>query len=841
MAQAAAPRFWWVRMHELGALQVGMANFGGIGWGGLNCQDEFYAGVHFPKGTRNAFLGADIWIGGRVDQDTLVSVTNDPDWILRHDETHEFNTRPYPEGLFDERTSWDVLELGEFCPPVPFSADAVSEHDLITVSWDTLADVQYTGINRLDGRPHLPLGLELTQQSYSWSYEYARDFVIVEYRLKNIGRPAARGIDALHIHDMFVGILGWGGVYHDNRGQGNDSIPEVQDDLIGFLRTAPLPGYPDLQDSLDVVWFADNDGNPRAGAFGDQALPSAFGLRVLQAPAQARSRSFNWWVGHRDPALDWGPVRRGHATLNPTGGLGWPLTDRAKYAMMSNGEIDYPQIETAISHEGSGWLPPPAHPGWAADIADGQHTWCLLSFGPFDLAPNDSVTFTIAAIGGEQLHTDPTNFAVYFEPADPTHYLTRLDFSDLVRNAQWAAWIYDAPGLDTDRDGNAGPYHVIGTDTVYYRGDGVPDFKGPPPPPSPGLTVTAERARAIVRWNGERSQTQLDPFSNRADFEGYRVYMSRTGLDHDFALVAQRDRVNYSRHTWSPEGGRWETKDPPFDLDTLRVLYDSLSRVRYGHAFHPDSFSSARLDKAFLELRINPLHPARLDTTYRHFSPYLANHWPDDRALADAVEQGVEIEGVIRKLYPEARPGDSARRTDGTLYRPFYEYEFALSGLQISEPVFFSVTAFDHGDPSTGVMPQESSPSVNMRDVWPVESATRVRETRPRPGVYPNPYRLADRYNAAGWENTRGLEPDPERARKVTFYDVPDTCTVSIWSLDGDLVRRIEHRADPGRSDASVVVWNLITRNTQAVKTGIYIWSVESRLGTDIGKLVVIK
>ncbi len=37
------------------------------------------------------------------------------------------------------------------------------------------------------------------------------------------------------------------------------------------------------------------------------------------------------------------------------------------------------------------------------------------------------------------------------------------------------------------------------------------------------------------------------------------------------------------------------------------------------------------------------------------------------------------------------------------------------------------------------------------------------------------------------------------------------------------------------------VVWNLITRNTQAVKTGIYIWTVESRFGTDVGKLVIIK
>jgi hypothetical protein len=54
-------------------------------------------------------------------------------------------------------------------------------------------------------------------------------------------------------------------------------------------------------------------------------------------------------------------------------------------------------------------------------------------------------------------------------------------------------------------------------------------------------------------------------------------------------------------------------------------------------------------------------------------------------------------------------------------------------------------------------------------------------------------------------------------------------------------VRKLDHAEHPGSSDATVVVWNLITRNTQAVKTGIYIYTIESRFGTDIGKLVIIK
>jgi len=151
------------------------------------------------------------------------------------------------------------------------------------------------------------------------------------------------------------------------------------------------------------------------------------------------------------------------------------------------------------------------------------------------------------------------------------------------------------------------------------------------------------------------------------------------------------------------------------------------------------------------------------------------------------------------------------------------------------------VTTFDFGNPAAGLSSLESSPLSTMKEVWPINSAKVVNEERPKPTVYPNPYRLADDYNATGWEDPKRQGLDPERGRKVTFANVPETCTVSIWTLDGDLVRQLEHAEDPLSSQASVVVWDLITRNTQAVKTGLYIFTVESRYGTEVGKLVIVK
>jgi len=448
----------------------------------------------------------------------------------------------------------------------------------------------------------------------------------------------------------------------------------------------------------------------------------------------------------------------------------------------------------------------------------------------------------VAILAGEGFHADPRDFNTFFDPAQPEIYRERLDFTDFALNSQWASWVYDTPGFDTDGDGYSGEFRVTGQDTVYYRGDGVPDFKGPPPPPEPGdFSFQTFEGRIVMRWNGRRSETGRDPFSGRADFEGYRVYVSRTGQAADFALLAQRDLINYARYKWYPGSSKWQAKDPPFTLDSLVRLYDAITRERYGFPFHPDSFVVQVVEKALLELSFDPDRPERVDTNYYTFGPFDANVTVDDVLASDLVAMGRPTNRLIRKPFFGADPEATDVRADGSLFYPYYEYEYALDGLQLAEPVFLAVTAFDHGNPGVGLTPLETSPLATAREIWPVSSAAVVTRTRPTPGVYPNPYRLSDRYNEAGWEDPKRQGLDPERARKVTFTNVPDTCVIEIYSLDGDLVRRLEHRQNPGASGATVVVWDLISRNTQSIKTGIYLYAIESRFGVDLGKLVVVK
>jgi len=817
--------------HGVGTIRLPVQGYGVLGWAaGGTCWpagDNQY-GVEFPIYSGSTYGMSEIWLGGVRGDDTLVSTGIN--WTSSVGYPEFRPALPDPLGCVTVETTLPDLTRG-WCGTLQPSDSAISYEDIVVRYNDTTLYYQnYT--DPVDGRRHAPLGLDITQSSFAWSTGFTENFVIVEFVIRNVGTPGAVRRDT--IRDLWFGVSteGWS---INSRSEDNS-----WDDFVGLVRTAPSPQMPEVTSDFSLAWVADNDGDPSGSGFDVRSATSIVGCALLHVSQANTQMGFNWWTHYWTDEDQWGPVGLQSAVRFPNADLGYPRGDVAKYQVMSNLEIDYPQWEAAIDHSASHWLPPPANQAFAKDIANGFGIEYLLSVGPMNLAPDSLVTVALAVIGGEHFHTSPSNLST-LDPMNPDIYKSGLDYSDLLRNAQWAKWVYDTPGRDTDDDGYSGRYVVKGSDTVYYAGDGVKDLAVglPPNPPQPRVETRAKRM--TMRWNGRSTETRLGLFSKTMTFEGYRIYMSRTGRTDDWALLTQRDVFNYARHTWHSGRQRWEVNDRPFTLDSLKHLYDVLSDSSYGFPFHPDSFSVPLLERALLEVRIDSLRPDRVDSLYRTFSPYEANQTPDDRALAAAQAAGLDVLGVIRKLYPDAIPGDTMYREDATPFEPYYEYEYVMDGLSVAEPVFFSLTAFDHGDAEIGLLPLESSVNTGATELWPIHSAAVVNDERPAPGVYPNPYRQADGYYENAWENRRGLEPDRERARQVTFYNVPETCVVSIYTLDGDLVRRLQHAEAPTNSEATVVRWDLITRNTQAVKTGIYIWSVESRFGTDVGKLVIIK
>jgi hypothetical protein len=93
-----------------------------------------------------------------------------------------------------------------------------------------------------------------------------------------------------------------------------------------------------------------------------------------------------------------------------------------------------------------------------------------------------------------------------------------------------------------------------------------------------------------------------------------------------------------------------------------------------------------------------------------------------------------------------------------------------------------------------------------------------------RINVVPNPFYLYGPY-------------DPSTGNyKLRFQHLPDECTITIFNLGGDLIRKIV-KEDPTSSTES---WDLRTENGLTVASGIYIYVVESDdFGTKIGKMAV--
>lgn len=97
--------------------------------------------------------------------------------------------------------------------------------------------------------------------------------------------------------------------------------------------------------------------------------------------------------------------------------------------------------------------------------------------------------------------------------------------------------------------------------------------------------------------------------------------------------------------------------------------------------------------------------------------------------------------------------------------------------------------------------------------------------------VVPNPYR-----GRAPWE--RPPVPGDVLVKHVDFVGLPaGRSVVRIYTLAGDLVQRIDHDGQHGGEAR----WNLISRNGQDVASGVYLFTVESSVGHQVGRFVILR
>ncbi len=789
---------WCIEVHKINNMLLAVSNGGTFGIGFANSQIDPETGLpapscEFPANSDITYLYvAAFWAGAVVGRDTLVSVGAEGYFY----DINEFWPQPGEEGAIIRRSNMKTS--------LDYSPDAVSEQDFICSYTDTFTDPALTTIDRIDNRPHIPLGLEVKQRTYAWSYDYAEDFIIFDYTIRNI--------NIFPLKDIYFGIYVDADVYHESQ-QGGTAW---NDDICGYLHSVPSSNPPGFEDTVRIAWTADNDGDPSEvggpPVFKHTSARALTGTAVLRTPNPDLKYSFNWWITHGNPTLDWGPRMAGteEKPFRDFGtGMGSPTGDKNKYYILSSNEFDYNQLESAVSHTSEGFMAPPRD---AEDFADGFDARYLFSFGPFDLQPDDTLPITLAYVAGDWFHKEPDDFIKFWDAYQPRLYQNRLSFADLGINAMWAQWIFDNPGVDTDGDGDSGKVRWVIDSTnmdstgFFYAGDGVPDFRGASPPPPPEVRVLPDFGKLRVRWNGQLSENNIDIFSGLKDFEGYRVYYGEDNRVGDYVLLATYDREDYNLYTWDPVMQRWNISDMPFTRDSIETLF--------GEGFDPNYFT-------------NPESPCEKDGVFYYFRP---QEW-NDSDLSDP--------HGIHRLYPEADLNDRGDITEDGYHR-FYEYEYIIENLQPSRPYYVTVTTFDFGSRKVALSSLESALNLNSVLAYPLPSTEVVEKEGLNVMVYPNPYRIDGGYAAAGYEN-RDRTKSAERSRSIHFYNLPSICTIRIYTVSGDLVQEIEHYRPDAGPDAQHERWNLISRNTQAVVTGIYIYHVSSAMGEQLGKIVIIK
>jgi hypothetical protein len=204
--------------------------------------------------------------------------------------------------------------------------------------------------------------------------------------------------------------------------------------------------------------------------------------------------------------------------------------------------------------------------------------------------------------------------------------------------------------------------------------------------------------------------------------------------------------------------------------------------------------------------------------------------------LVDSIgyETGLEL---VRLAEPET--------LDGQVYNYKFTNENLLDGWQYA----FAVTSFDKGDPDNNLQSLESNSLLSVGRVFPGPAAGTAMEIT----VFPNPYRAGSLWDG------RGDDGIQERSRLIYFANLPEKCSIKIYTLAGDLVDNIEHdgltysgsdigwygQFAPGEKvfSGGMHAWDLVTKSDQALATGLYLYTVEDISSGELfrGKFVVIK
>jgi len=427
------------------------------------------ASCEYPKGSGVEHLfESGFWIGAKINGNIEAVSTCSQD-----------NSKGYSPGAsgfeFYAEENTGLSERSSLIYSPKYNPNAVSHQDIVMDYYDKFIKVPGTEI-AISNHSN-PLNVKVHQETYNWNFAFANFFVVHNLTITNESQN--------ELVDPYVGIWANSVVRNINitpAGSGGSSFYDKGGN--GFI------------DSLNLAYCFD--------AGGDVGFTNSYFSHMFLGGEDSK--------GFRHPSIDSTFTTNYSAWQfnNSTGAVFiLPQTDQEKYARMTLG------LNKDIC-----WSPE-NDPNQQCNIAPNYYREQLrsagnrsdlISVGPFDtLSPGESINVTFAFV-----------LAKKFEDGYPNSEDNPDQQQTLVQNAEWAQTAYN--GEDKNFNGELDP----GEDR---NGDGeLTRFVLPSPPDLPNTKIVAEDKTIKIYWT-DNAESSIDPISQKMDFEGYKIYLSKVGFD----------------------------------------------------------------------------------------------------------------------------------------------------------------------------------------------------------------------------------------------------------------------------------------------------------------------
>ncbi len=426
--------------------------------------------------------------------------------------------------------------------------------------------------------------------------------------------------------------------------------------------------------------------------------------------------------------------------------------------------------------------------GDTTNVTENEQTWFFHSKAPTldELDPDFNPHFDSLEGFAEEFpdgtdcvliaSTGPFNIDVGEEVPFSFTIIFGEDKADLIKNAEFAQIMYNS------------------------------HYQGFTPPTIPTVVTKVDQGKAELYWD-DAAELSTDVVTGYGDFEGYKIYKSIDG-GKTWGGLADMVYDTTGRHVgWRPLA----QYDLDAEDDSLHCIYtgDQCDTENRGRSISgPDPHAPW-----FYLGEDSGFESILMDTT----------NW--DTIIVEGKET------ILKYKYTDTNIVDGMEYTYSvTAYDMGVEDPYTITWIEQLDGTYIMDSTRTQSNPDNwgGYQSIENArgTTIHDRNFVTIVSGAPPDEELSNVRVVPNPYIVHSEFR------------EGEYLRKIRFTGLSSHCTITIYTITGELVQTIQHDDESNGN----VFWDLRTVNNQEVAPGLYIFRVLSSDGEEyLGKFAVVR